>query len=153
MLVLSRQALPVFDRETLASAAGVLRGAYVLSRREGGLPDIILLASGSEVQLILQAQGRLSEEGIDARVVSMPSFELFRAQDEAYRNEVLPPAIRARLAVEAGASFGWCEWTNHGEVIGLDHYGASAPYQENFHHFGFTVDEVVRKVKHVLSSR
>ena len=151
MLVLSRQGLPVVDREKLGSAAGVLRGAYILSKEKGALPDIILLASGSEVHLILQAQSKLGAEGIDARVVSMASFELFRAQDDSYRDEVLPPAARARLAVEAGASLGWCEWVKQGEVIGLDRYGASAPYQENFSHLGFTVEEVVKAARHVLS--
>ena len=153
MLALSRQALPVFDREKLASAAGVLCGAYILSKEKGSGPDIILLASGSEVHLILQAQGRLSEEGIDARVVSMPSFELFRAQPAAYRDEVLPPAVRSRLAVEAGASFGWSEWVNHGDVIGLDRYGASAPGQDNFRYLGFTVDEVVGRARRILAGR
>jgi transketolase len=153
LLALSRQALPVFDRKKLASAAGVLRGAYVLSKERGDAPDIILLASGSEVQLILQAQERLIGDGIDARVVSMPSFELFRAQPAAYRDEVLPRSVNARLAVEAAASFGWCEWVNHGEVIGLDRYGASAPYQENFREFGFTVDEVMEKARRAVVNR
>ncbi|HET7833187.1 MAG TPA: transketolase [Gallionella sp.] len=147
MLVLTRQALPVFDRVRLASAEGVLRGAYILSREKGSVPDIILLASGSEVQLVIQAQEQLGKEGIDARVVSMPSFELFRAQPVAYRDEVLPPAVRGRLAVEAAASFGWCEWVREGNVIGLDHFGASAPGQDNFRHFGFTVDAVVSSAK------
>lgn len=153
LLALSRQALPVFDRTKLASAAGVLCGAYILSREKGRLPDIIIMASGSEVQLILQAQEHLSKEGIDARVVSMPSFELFRIQPAAYRDEVLPPVVQTRLAVEAGASFGWCEWVKHGEVISIDRYGASAPYQENFQHFGFTIDKVVEKARHVLMNR
>ena len=153
MLALSRQALPVFDRKKLASAAGTLRGAYVLSKERGNAPDIILLASGSEVQLILEAQERLTGEGIDARVVSMPSFELFRAQPAAYRDEVLPPSVNARLAVEAAASFGWCEWVNRGEVIGLDRYGASAPYQQNFRHFGFTVDVVMEKARRAVANR
>ncbi len=147
MLVLTRQALPVFDRTRLAGAEGVLRGAYILSREKGSVPDIILLASGSEVQLVVQAQEQLGKEGIDARVVSMPSFELFRAQPVEYRDEVLPPAVQARLAIEAAASFGWCEWAGQGTVIGLDHFGASAPGQDNFRHFGFTVDAVVSSAK------
>ncbi len=153
LLALTRQSLPVFDRAKLASAEGVLRGAYVLSREQGGLPpDIILMATGSEVQLVLEAQGRLLEQGIDARVVSMPSFELFRDQSAAYREEVLPGSVHARLAVETGASFGWCEWVGHGGVIGIDRYGASAPYQENLRHFGFTVDRVIEEAKRILAA-
>jgi len=152
MLVLTRQALPIFDRAKLAGAAGVLRGAYVLSKEKGARPDIILIASGSEVQLVLEAQGKLSEAKVDARVVSMPSFELFRAQPAAYRDEVLPPSVTARLAIEAGSSFGWCEWVNQGEVIGIDRYGASAPYRQSFQHLGLTVDQVVEKAKRVLAA-
>ncbi len=153
MLVLSRQPLPVFDRTKLAGAAGLMRGAYVLSKEKGSRPDLILLASGSEVQLILQAQERLGSEGIDARVVSMASFELFRAQPASYRDEVLPPAVRTRLAVEAAATFGWSEWVNHGAVIGIDRFGASAPGQENFHQFGFTVDGVVENARAIMTHR
>ncbi len=152
MLALSRQALPIFDRTKFASAEGVLRGAYVLSKEKGDRPDIILMASGSEVQLVLEAQSRLNEDGVNARTVSMPSFELFRAQPAAYRDEVLPPTVKARLAIEAGTTFGWREWVDHGEVIGVDRYGASAPYQENFRHLGLTVDEVVEKAKRVLAT-
>jgi transketolase len=153
LLALSRQALPVFDRTRLASAAGVLRGGYILSKEQKGSPDIILMASGSEVQLVLEAQGKLREENIDARVVSIPSFELFRAQPEEYRAEVLPRSVKARLAVEAGSSFGWCEWVNHGDVIGLDRFGASAPGEENFRHFGFTVENVVERARRVMAAR
>ncbi len=152
MLVLSRQPLPVFDRTNLASPAGVLRGAYILAREAGARPDLILIANGSEVQLVLQARSRLREERIDARVVSMASFELFRAQPAEYRDEVLPPSVKARVAVEAAASFGWCEWVDHGAVIGMDRYGASAPGQENFRHFGVTVDAVLEKSRLVLAS-
>ena len=151
MLALSRQALPIFDRDKLAGAEGVLRGAYILSKEKGDAPDIILMASGAEVQLVLEAQARLGEEAIDARVVSMPSFEIFRAQPAAYRDGVLPPSAKVRLAVEAGVPFGWCEWVDHGDVIGLNRYGASAPYQENFRHLGFTVDLVTERAKRVLT--
>jgi transketolase len=151
LLALSRQALPVFDRTTLGGAEGVLRGAYVLSRERGKLPHIILMASGSEVQLILEAQGRLLKEGVDARVVSMPSFELFRAQPAGYRDDVLLLSVKARLAVEAGSPSGWCEWVNHGDTIGLDRYGASAPYRDNFSHLGFTVDNVVERAKRLMA--
>ena len=153
LLALSRQALPIFDRSKLASAAGVLRGAYVLSKEKKGAPDIILMASGSEVQLVLEAQSKLWDEGVDARVVSIPSFELFRAQPKDYREEVLPRSVTARLAVEAASSFGWCEWVNHGDVIGLDRFGASAPGEENFRHFGFTVEHVVETARSVIANR
>jgi transketolase len=153
LLALSRQALPVFDRARLGGADGLLRGAYVLAKERGGRPDIILIASGSEVQLIVDAQKRLAGEGIDARVVSMPCFELFRAQEPAYRDAVLPPAVEARLAVEAGATFGWCEWVPRGAVIGLDRYGASAPGPDNFRHFGFTVDHVAEVARRILGRR
>ncbi|HXU94181.1 MAG TPA: transketolase [Gallionella sp.] len=152
LLALTRQALPIFDRTKLAGAEGVLRGAYILSREKGDRPDIILMASGSEVQLVLEAQGKLGAEGIDARVVSMPSFELFRSQPADYRDEVLPPSVTSRLAVEAATRFGWCEWVNHGGMIGVDRYGASAPYRQTFKHLGLTVDNVVEKAKRVLAT-
>jgi transketolase len=151
MLILTRQKVPIFDRAGLGSPEGVLRGAYILSRERAEGPDLILLASGSEVQLILQAQGPLENEGIHTRVVSMPSWELFDQQDQAYHNEVLPPAVTARIAVEAGASFGWCKYvTDHGVTITIDRFGASAPAKENFRHFGFTVDNVVDHAKKLL---
>ncbi len=152
LLALSRQVLPVFDRAKLAGAEGVLRGAYVLAREQDDRTDIILVASGSEVQLVLEAQLELGRQGISARVVSMPSFELFRAQPAAYRDEVLPPSVKARLAVEAGSPFGWNEWVNHGGVVGINRYGASAPCEQNLRHFGFTVDHVVEEAKRVLAA-
>ncbi len=151
MLVLTRQKLPVFDSAKVASAKGVLKGAYVISAEKGNSPDIILMASGSEVQLILEAQEKLSAEGIDARCISMASWEFFKDQPESYRQEVLPSAVKARLAVEAGATFGWCEWVGDaGEVIGVDKFGASAPYKENYVHYGLTVDNIIAKTKKLL---
>lgn len=151
MLVLSRQDLPIADRSLLAGAEGVLRGAYVLAREQGAKPRAVLIASGSEVSLVLGAWARLSEEGIDARVVSMPSWELFREQPQSYRDEVLPPYIKARLAVEAGVPFGWSEWVGaDGDVIGITDFGASAPYQISFQHFGFTIENVVTRTKKLL---
>jgi transketolase len=148
LLVLTRQAVPIFDRDGMAGADGLLRGAYVLMKETGDRPDVILIASGSEVQLIVEARSRLAARGIDARVVSMPSWELFSAQSAAYRDEVLPPAAKARLAVEAAARFGWCEWVGEaGAVIGIDRFGASAPAKENFQRFGFTVDNVVAQAQ------
>jgi transketolase len=142
MLLLTRQKVPIFDRTHLSSADGVLKGAYILSREKAQSPDLILIASGSEVQLILQAQETLEKEGMHARAVSMPSWELFERQDESYRDEVLPPRVTARIAVEAAASFGWCKYvTDHGLTITIDRFGASAPAKDT--HFGFTADNIV----------
>jgi transketolase len=144
MLLLTRQKVPIFDRTSLGSAEGLLQGAYILSREQAERPDVILIASGSEVQLILQAQPELEKQGIHARVVSMPSWELFDQQDESYRNEILPPEVTARLAVEAGAALGWCQYvTDHGGTITINKFGASAPAKELFQHYGFTVENIV----------
>jgi transketolase len=144
MLLLTRQKVPIFDRGGLGSAEGLLQGAYILSREQAERPDVILIASGSEVQLILQAQPELEKQGIHARVVSMPSWELFDQQDESYRNEILPPEVTARLAVEAGAALGWCQYvTDHGGTITINKFGASAPAKELFQHYGFTVENIV----------
>ena len=151
MLVLSRQKLPVFDRRVVAGAEGLLKGAYILSREQGAKVDIILIATGSEVQLILEAQKLLRADGIEARTVSMPCWELFRAQPESYRDEVLPPAITNRLAVEAAAPQGWDEWVgDKGAVIGMTEFGASAPYKDLFKHYGFTAENIISKVKEIL---
>jgi transketolase len=151
MLVLTRQKVPIFDRTALGSADGLLQGAYILSRERAERPDVILIASGSEVQLILQAQQELEKEGVHARVVSMPSWELFDEQEEGYRNEVLPPEVTARLAVEAGASFGWCKYvTDHGRTIAVDTFGASAPAKEVFRHYGFTVENIVEHARQLV---
>jgi transketolase len=150
-LVLSRQNLPVADRSRLGGAEGVLKGAYVLAREEGARPDVLLVATGSEVPLVLAAGERLGREGIRARVVSMPSWELFRQQPRSYRDEVFPPDVRARLAVEAGVAQGWCEWVGEkGGVIAMSRFGASAPYEANFLHFGFTADNVAARAKQLL---
>ena len=151
MLVLSRQKLPILDRSGLAPAAGALRGAYVLAREGGNAPDAVLIASGSEVHIALEARGLLAAAGIDARVVSMPSWEIFREQDAAYRDEVLPPGVRTRVAVEAGASQGWLEWvTGDGAVVGVDRFGASAPWKEIYAHLGLTGEAVARRTRDLL---
>ncbi len=151
MLILTRQKLPVFDRNKYGSAEGVLKGAYILSMEKGSGPDAILMASGSEVQLIVEAQKKLAEEDIDVRVVSMVSWELFREQDAEYRQKVLPSGVKKRLAIEAGTSQGWCEWTGEeGKIIAVDRFGASAPYKEIFKHYGLTVDNVVSKTREML---
>lgn len=148
MLVLTRQKLPIFNRSELAGAEGVLKGAYVLSPGKKDKPDILLIATGSEVQLVLGAQERLWQENIDASVISMPCWKVFREQPQSYRDEVLPPSCTRRLAVEAGSPEGWEEWVGEkGAVIGISKFGASAPAKELFKHYGFTVDNVVSKAK------
>ncbi len=152
MLILTRQKLPVFDSKKVENPEGVLKGAYIISKESGSKPDIILMGSGSEVSLLLDSKDKLTEENIDARVVSMASWELFKEQEENYRNTVLPPEITKRLAVETGASFGWCEWVgNEGSVIGVDKFGASAPAKDIFEHYGFTVKNVVKRSKELLN--
>ncbi len=142
-LALTRQDVPTLDRSQFAPADGLRKGAYVLADASGGNPDIILIGSGSEVSLTLAARERLLEQGIQARVVSMPSWELFDAQPEGYRKSVLPPSIPARLAVEAGVSQGWRAYVgDQGDVIGLDHFGASAPAKILMREYGFSVDNV-----------
>jgi transketolase len=150
-LVLTRQPLPTFDRTRYAPAAGVARGAYVLADCEG-VPEILLLGTGSEVQLCLGAYEQLRSEGVRCRVVSMPSWELFHQQPQEYRDEVLPPQVRARLAVEAGTGLGWREYVGlEGCVIARRDFGASAPIKELLKHFGFTVDNVVAKAHELLN--
>ncbi|MCO6497220.1 MAG: transketolase [Chitinophagaceae bacterium] len=150
-LVLSRQNLPVFDRSGLGAAAGVSKGAYILRDSEG-TPDIILMASGSEVQLALGAQKKLAEENIKARVVSFPSWELFDAQDSAYKESVLPKTVRKRLAIEAGSPMGWCQYTtDDGGVLGIDRFGESAPAGQLMQEYGFTVENVVARAKEILA--
>jgi transketolase len=143
-LSLSRQALPTFDRARYAAAAGTAKGAYVLADAEGGAPDVILMASGSEVMLCVEAQDALKGQGVKARVVSMPSWELFEAQGADYRAAVLPAAVTARVAVEAGAPLGWDRYVGPaGEIIAMRSFGASAPTKDVMRHFGFTREHVV----------
>jgi transketolase len=151
MIVLSRQKLPILAGSDHVGAPGAKCGAYVLSREGSATPDIILIASGSEVQLILEAQERLAVAGIEARVVSMPSWELFRQQPQRYRDEVLPPAVTDRLAVEAGSSQGWREWIGSGSTLGIDDFGASAPAGDIFKHYGMTVEAVVSKAIQIVN--
>lgn len=154
MLVLTRQKLAIADRSKLAPADGLLKGAYILSKEQGSTPAVILMATGSEVPLVLEAQQQLQKEGIDARVVSMPCWELFTEQPDTYRNEVLPPSVTARLAVEAASPQGWEQWVGEkGAVIGMTGFGSSAPAKELFKHYGFTVENVVNKTKALLSAK
>jgi transketolase len=151
MLSLTRQKLPTFDRTKMAQASGLARGAYVLTETPGRNADIILIASGSEVQLAVGAKDALEKQGKAVRVVSMPSFELFEAQDRSYQESVLPPAIRKRLAIETGATLAWYRWVGlDGDVIGMTTFGTSAPYQEAFRHFGFTVENVTDRAMRLL---
>ncbi len=151
-LMLTRQNLPTIDRSTHPSASGIARGAYVLAdAAEGGAPDVILIASGSEVAVALEAHERLVADGVRSRVVNMASMALFGKQDADYRESVLPLACSSRVGIEAGVTFGWDRWVGDGGiVIGLDHYGASAPAGTLFKEFGFTADNVVARAKSLL---
>ncbi len=150
-IALTRQKLPVFDRTKFASAEGVARGAYVMSDPENGKIDVILIATGSEVSIALEAQASLAEAGIGARVISLPSWELFDRQPQAYRDEVLPPSITARLAIEAGVAQGWMKYVGErGDVISIERYGASAPYKVLMEKFGFTAANVVARARALL---
>ena len=152
MLVLTRQALPVVDRAVLAPATGLARGAYVLADAPSGTPDVILIASGSEVPLCLEARDALAAEGVQARVVSMPCWELFEAQDRAYRDAVLPPAITARVAVEEASPFGWERYTGPGgTILGMDTFGMSAPADVVQRHFGFDPGHIVGAAQALLA--
>jgi transketolase len=148
LLVLTRQGVPTFDRTRFAPASGVARGAYVLAENSGERPDVLLLATGSEVSLCVEAFEQLTKEGIQARVVSMPSWELFEKQDKEYRESVLPPAVEARVSVEMAATFGWERYVGiSGRSIGMHSFGASAPIKALQKHFGFTVENVVAAAK------
>jgi transketolase len=147
-LVLSRQSLPTLDREKYASASGLAKGAYVLAETDLGTPDVLLLASGSEVWLCIQAYEQLRKEGIQARVVSMPSWELFEQQDRKYRDSVIPPEVTARVSVELASTLGWAQYVGlTGQSIGMKTFGASAPLQELQKKFGFTREKVVLAAK------
>ncbi len=149
-LILSRQGWANFDRQQLTPAAELHRGGYVLSPEEGELQAIII-ATGSEVPLALEAQKQLAAEGVGVRVVNLPSWELFEQQDAAYIESVLPAACTRRVAVEAGSTFGWERWVGtEGRIIGMTGYGASGPAAELFRHFGFTVENIVAQVKELL---
>lgn len=149
-LSLSRQKVPVLDRRTLASAEGLRRGGYVLAEASGGSPEAILIASGSEVPIALEARALLEEDGVPTRVVSLPSWFLFRQQDEAYRREVLPPDVTRRVSVEAAATFGWERWVGAaGVAVGLDRFGASAPAEVLYEKFGFTPEAVAAAARRI----
>ena len=143
-LILSRQALPTLDRSKYAPASGLSKGAYILADAKGGKPDLLLLATGSEVALCVEAYEQLTADGVKARVVSMPSWELFEQQDQTYRDRVIPPDVTARVSVEEASTFGWNRYVGPtGESIGMHTFGASAPLKALQTKFGFTPERVV----------
>ena len=150
-LVLTRQTMPTYDRTKFAAASGVAKGAYVLIDAEGGKPDVILMGTGSEVHLCVEAYEKLKTEGIKARVVSMPSWELFEQQDAAYKESVFPSAVTARVSVEMASTFGWERYVGtKGKMIGMHSFGASAPLKDVLKKFGFLTENVVATAKQVL---
>jgi transketolase len=144
-LALSRQNVPVLDRgRSLASAEGLRKGGYVVAEASDGSPKVILIASGTELSVVLEARERMEARGTPTRVVSLPSWFLFARQTKAYRDEVLPPGIDARVSLEAGSTFGWERWNGaSGRALGLDHFGASAPAEKLYEEFGLCVGDVV----------
>jgi transketolase len=151
VLVLSRQPLPTLDRSKYAPASGVARGAYVLADASRGNPEVILIASGSEVSLALEAHEKLVGEGIRSRVVSMPSWDIFEHQTQEYQDNVLPPHVTARVAVEQASTFGWERYIGRsGRMIGMKTFGASAPLKELQRKFGFEPAQVVTAAKELL---
>ena len=153
-IVCSRQNLPVLDREILAGAEGTRRGAYVLADADGGEPDVILIATGSEVEKALEARDMLAEEGIEARVVSMPSWEAFGDQDASYRDAVLPPSVTARVSIEAAATLGWERWIgDRGIAIGVDRFGASAPGDALMRKYGITAEAAAEAARRLVGDR
>jgi transketolase len=151
-LVLTRQTVPTLDRSKYAPASGLAKGAYVLADAPAGRPDVILIATGSEVALCIDAYEKLKTEGIKARVVSMPSWDIFEHQDRDYREEVLPPEVKARIAVEQASTFGWSRYVGEkGRVIGMHTFGASAPLKELQKKFGFTPDAIISAARDLVA--
>jgi len=152
-LVLCRQKLPVIDRTALASPDVLTQGAYVLAEASAPVPALILIATGSEVTLALEARERLEQQGVATRVVSMPSWDLFEKQTREYRDAVLPDAVQARLVIEAGAPLGWCRYVGPGgDVLGIEYFGASAPGKVVLEEYGFNVDNVVARAINLLGA-
>jgi transketolase len=150
-LILTRQAIPTFDRSKYAPASGVAKGAYILAGSPSETPELILMATGSEVSLCLSAYETLTAEGRKVRVVSMPSWEIFEHQSPEYRESVLPSAVKARIAVEQASTFGWAQYVGHaGKVIGMKTFGASAPLKELLKKFGFTPEAVLAAAREML---
>jgi len=153
-LIFTRQDVPTLDRSQFAAADGLRRGAYVLADAPDGKPDLILIASGSEISLIVAAGQKLAESAIGVRIVSMPSWELFDGQSQEYRDSVLLPAVRARLAVEAGVTQGWRKYVGDGgDVIGVDRFGASAPGEVVMREYGFTADNIYEHAMRLIERK
>lgn len=152
LLALTRQSIPTFSRNDHNAASGLMKGAYILSNSEKETPDAIVIATGSELQLAVDARQELLKDEVDVRVVSMPSWELFEKQDASYKEHVLPSSVKARISIEAGSPFGWERWVgSEGKVIGINRFGASAPYEQIYKHFGLTVEQLVTETKELLS--
>jgi transketolase len=150
----SRQTLPTVDRNKYAPAAGLARGAYVLADASGGNPEVLLIATGSEVSLALNAHENLLAEGIRSRVVSMPSWDIFDHQTQEYRDSVLPPSVTARVAIEQASTFGWERYVGtSGRIIGMHTFGSSAPLKELQRKFGFEPDRVAAVAKDLLGRK
>ena len=154
VITLSRQPLPTFDRRKYASAAGVARGAYVMADAPGNTPEIILIASGSEVSLVVEAHEKMTSQGIRCRVVSMPSWDSFERQPQSYREEVLPPRVKARIAVEQGSALGWDKYVGAaGRIVGMNTFGASAPLKELQRKFGFEPARIVTTAMELIGRK
>jgi transketolase len=152
-LVLTRQGVPTFDRTKYAPAAGAAKGAYILADAPDGKPDVILLGTGSEVSLCVTAYEQLKSEGVKARVVSMPSWDIFEKQSADYKKQVLPPGVKARVSVEAASTFGWSQYVGPtGKMIGMHRFGASAPIKDLLKKFGFTTDKVVEAAREAIAA-
>ncbi|MFU8806588.1 MAG: transketolase-like TK C-terminal-containing protein, partial [Bradymonadaceae bacterium] len=151
-LVLTRQNVPTFDTSALKSVGDATKGAYILADAPSGTPEVILMSTGSEVAICLEAWRTLTDEGIEARLVSMPSWEVFSVQDKDWQDRVLPPNVRRRLSVEAATTFGWERWVGfEGATIGIDHFGASAPFETVYEKFGLTPSHVADRAKKLLA--
>jgi len=152
-LILTRQNVPVIDRSRFNPANGLRKGSYILADSPAK-PETILIATGSEVYLALEVYERLHNEGIGVRLVSMPSWELFEKQPEEYRNKILPPEITVRMSIEAGVTLGWHKYVGlHGEIVGIDHFGASAPGKIVLKEFGFTSEDILKRIRALLAKR
>jgi transketolase len=152
LLILTRQSLPTLDRQKYADARNAEKGAYIIKKESTEKPDVILISTGSEVQLVLEAAEKLESDGVSVRVISAPCLELFEKQSDEYIQSVLPSDVKSRISVEAGATFGWHKWVgSDGLTIGLDRYGVSAPYKDAYSHLGITVDAIVEKAHKLIS--
>ena len=152
LLILTRQSLPTLDRQKYADARNAEKGAYIIKNESAEKPDVILISTGSEVHLVLEASENLESDGVSVRVISAPCLELFEKQDDEYIQSVLPSDVKARISVEAGATFGWHKWVgSDGLTIGLDRYGVSAPYKDAYSHLGITVDAIIEKARKLIS--